>query len=295
VEVAALSGGYSDAKVLRVAVFVGGNQTHLTVGKLTTIKELGEELTRYQIFNRLLPGAAPTIVCQVRTGAGQIGGTFYQLAAGHDRSLFDVLTDAPDIGGKLVAEVRAVVTPWFGHAVERMVTIGELRRSHISDAIFAKVSGALPDQNLARFEEHAVTLKECCRHGDLHGENVLLNAAQKPILIDFGEAGVGSAAIDPVTLELSAIFHPNGMLNKTKWPSAAQAKHWYDTDVYLKECPYPSYVKTCRDWAYEVAPGSRALYAVAYTYLVRQFKYPDTDKEIAKALIEGIVTAYAKT
>lgn len=295
VEAMALSGGLSDAKVLRVAVFAGANQIHLTVGKLTTIRELSEELKRYQHFVRLLPGAAPAIVCQVRTGAGRYGGTFYQLAAGHEKSLFAELTNNPKSGGKLVAEIRKKVGPWLSNAEERKITIAELRRSFVSDDIFKIVSDALPGQNLTQFESHLITLKICCCHGDLHGENVLFDDNQNPILIDFGEAGVGCAAIDPLTLELSAIFHPNGMLKTMKWPSASQAKHWVDVNLYLKDCPYPSYVNACRDWAYEVAHGNRAIYAIAYAYLVKQFKYRDTDKEIAKALIEAVVTAYAKT
>jgi len=295
IEVSALSGGYSSAKVLRAAVFVGVHQTHLTVGKITTLKELSGELRRFQQFSRLRPGAAPGIVCQVRAGAGLLGGTFYQLATGFDRSLFDVLAVNPQDGAKIGQAIRTLVQPWANPSTQRSGPVKELRRAFVSDDTFAEIAESLKQLNLERFEALEVTWMECDSHGDLHGENVLVNDTLTPILIDFGEAGIWPAAADPLALELSALFHRAGPLKKAGWPSADAAQHWFNAHDYLAACPYAPYVRACRDWAYDAAPGNRALYATAYAYLVRQFKYPDTDKDLAKALIGAVISGYSAT
>jgi hypothetical protein len=48
------------------------------------------------------------------------------------------------------------------------------------------------------------------------------------VIIDYGEVGEGTASLDPVTLELSLLFHPKGPLRPSgaafgAWPTEAQA------------------------------------------------------------------------
>jgi len=54
-------------------------------------------------------------------------------------------------------------------------------------------------------------------------------------------------------------------------------------------------VKACRAWAHEVAAGGREVLASAYAYLVRQLKYPDTDKLLAQRLLESVKNAIYAT
>lgn len=295
-EVAPLGGGYSDAKVLRVEVMHGQHRIHLSVAKITAIAALGDELRRYQYLTRLLPGAAPNIVCQVRSGAGAIGGTFYQLAEGHEDSLFDVLGNNAAAAPEIVTRLRERLRPWTAAGSQMLTTVAELRRRWVSDETFARFGAEMEGLNLDWLEGQRVSWIESCCHGDCHGENVLVRRQDlDPILIDFGEVGPAPAAIDPLALELSAIFHGNGLLGRTGWPTAEGAAQWGNLDLYLGDCPYPEYVRACREWAWDVARGDRALYAVAYCVVLRQFKYPDTDRNIAKGLLRGIVQAYRET
>ena len=47
-------------------------------------------------------------------------------------------------------------------------------------------------------------------------------------------------------------------------------------------------MRASREWALKVAAGRREVAACAYTYLLRQLKYPDTDKARILALLEGV-------
>ena len=59
------------------------------------------------------------------------------------------------------------------------------------------------------------------------------------MLIDYGDVRRANAALDPVTLELSAVFHPDiaGVLGD--WPTVDQISNWADIDAYCKNCPTP--------------------------------------------------------
>lgn len=129
-------------------------------------------------------------------------------------------------------------------------------------------------------------------HGDLHGCNILVAATGKTNLVDYGEVGDGPASLDPVTLELSLLFHPNAPGAAGPWPTAEQATAWGDLAAYLHGCPFSQFVRECRAWALRVAAGKREVAASAYSYLVRQLNYRDTNKERALALLDGVRSFY---
>ena len=294
VEVAQISGGLSGAKVFFAAAWSDGKLTHRSVGKLTSINELRDELERRKQFHKLNPGLTPDIVLQIRSGAGNLGGTFYQLAGKHERSLFKVLQSNPKIGAEIASRIKDGLEAWFKAANRRTSKIMDVRRQFADDDAFSAVDLAFPQLQLKALEENDVSWNESFCHGDLHGENILCDDTSQPIIIDFGDVGQSVAARDPVTLELCNLFHPKGGRSADGWPSLEQAKKWHDLNTYLDGCPYPDFVRLCRSWAYEWGCHVPALYACAYSYLVRQFKYRDTDKALVGALIESIVTGFRK-
>ena len=152
----------------------------------------------------------------------------------------------------------------------------------------------------AEFEGRQIQTRWCCIHGDLHGENVLVARDGSAVIIDYGEVGEGTVSLDPVTLELSLLFHPKGPLRPGgagfgAWPTEAQAAIWGDLDCYVAGCPAEAFVRECRAWALHSAAGRREIAATAYSYLVRQLKYDDTNKELALALLSGIRAFYDVT
>lgn len=294
VEVVQLTGGLSGAKVVRATVSRNGNTTHLTVGKLTGLKELQKEHERFQNVLRLYPGVFPNIVLQVRAGAGSQGGIFYRLAEKHEQSFFSLLKEDASAGARVVEIVKGSLATWFSTSERKKSTIGDARRQFADDTVFQLANHALPNLELDRFEALEFSWNACYCHGDLHGENMLCNGANPPMIIDYRDLGISLAARDPITLELSPIFHPSGVKLLKDWPTTEQAKSWTDLSKYLKDCPYPDFVRACRNWAYDWGPGNPALFATAYSCLVRQFKYDDTNKNLAAAMIESIVIAYRK-
>ena len=142
------------------------------------------------------------------------------------------------------------------------------------------------------FENREVQTHWGCIHGDLHGCNVLVSSAGATVLIDYGDVGEGPASLDPVTLELSLLFHPDIVDAAGAWPSNEQAKSWGNLDAYLVDCPFPEFIRQCREWTIRIAAGNRDVAASAYSYLVRQLQYDDTDKARAIALLEGVKSFY---
>ena len=143
------------------------------------------------------------------------------------------------------------------------------------------------------FERREVQAKWACIHGDMHGANVLVSNACEVQLIDYGDISDGPVCLDPVTLELSFLFHPD--VNCGAWPTIEQAKQFLDLDDYLQGCPFPESIRGSREWAIESRASVREYCAVLYAYLVRNLQYDDTDKDLILAILEAVVTAYDAT
>lgn len=289
-KVAQLGGGLSDSRVVKVRIEGGQGELVATlVAKLGSIDAIDDERSRFQqhVAGSLQLGVCPGLVGVVRAGAGALGGLFYELAGEFPESLFDVLGRDADEASAVVHRLADVVAPWREGASAGEVTVADVRQAFV-DLEQAKLE--LEQRGLALdagVENLVVQSRTCLLHGDLHGLNVLVGADGVPLLIDFGEVRHGPAATDPVTMELSALFHPNAPDVLGGWPTADQAKRWFDLDSYTDGCPITAFVRACRQWASAqgVAAGDREIAAVVYSFAMRQLKYEETNKDLALALI----------
>jgi hypothetical protein len=295
IEISVLTGGLSEAKVLRAFVYRGTQRITSAVVKLSVLHQVEEERRKQIHVNNLPPGATTVLLSQVTAGAGNTAATFYRLADEYDHSIFHLLSTNPEYTENVVKKLQSLTSTWANGGRLIPKTIRDLRREYVSDSIFDLVNQSSPELKLAEFEETSVLIQICVQHGDLHGDNVLLNAQDQPILIDYGDVGDHHAAIDPITLELSFIFHPNSHFQQLKWPTCEQVSHWCDLTSYLPDSPISRFISTCRNWAYDVAPGNRSFYAMAYCHLIRQFKYNNTDKAIARTMLAALISAYSQT
>jgi hypothetical protein len=109
------------------------------------------------------------------------------------------------------------------------------------------------------------------------------------MLIDFGDAGSTVAATDPVTLELSTIFHLQRSTLPAGWPTEARMTHWVAVDQYVEGCAFAPFIRACRAWANAEAGSPDEVVAVAYAYALRQLKYDDTDTTLARTLIRACI------
>jgi CheY-like chemotaxis protein len=283
-----LAGGRSGARVLKLQTnSTNGSLTSRVVAKLNTVPEVEDELKRYEQHVLVLgAGAYTNHVGTLRAGAQQRAALFYALAQTYDDSLFGLLRANVLGATKTVEELRENLRPWHEHPTPVTRTIADIRRLFVSEARL----GALPpgiNWRDAALEGASVNINEAPAHGDLHGGNVLVNPDGRPILIDFGRVDSATNAVDPVTLELSAVLHPDASIELRNWPTTAQAEHWDDLEAYLDGCPIREYVCECRKWATDASRGDREIDAVVFAYALRQLLYPGRHHELAAAYSRG--------
>jgi CheY-like chemotaxis protein len=290
-DVSLLSGGLSGARVLRVKVFdATGAIRILAVAKVGTHTEIRDEVLRYdKEISRLNPNATPRRLEIAEFGGKDVAAAFYGLAGGYEKSLFQAAADNPQPSAQIVTQIEGLTHPWRDGVPERQMTIAEVRRRLLRDEELSLIVGKYGLNWIRDFESRAVQVRWCTVHGDLHGGNVLVNDAGIPILIDYGDVGLGAASLDPVTIELSMFFHPDGPLRTATWPNSDQASSWGDPDKYLSsDCPIHDLVRACRHWAGSVCAGQREIAASAYGYLVRQLKYSDVNVGRVLDLLNGV-------
>lgn len=302
VVVSLLGGGLSGAKVLRLRITdPQGATIYDAVAKLGSLAAVADEGARFDnLVARLEAKATPRKLVTLEAGAGALAGVFYSLAAGFDETAFQAAGGESGHAIAAVSSVEVGTKQWSDGINESRRTIREVRLRLLSDAALGRI---LPQFDLAwtaEFEGRLIQTRWCCIHGDLHGENVLVARDGSAVIIDYGEVGEGTVSLDPVTLELSLLFHPKGPLRSGgagfgAWPTEAQAAVWGDLDRYVAGCPAEAFVRECRAWALRSAAGRRELAATAYSYLVRQLKYDDTNKDLALALLSGIRAFYDAT
>ena len=289
IRVASLGGGLSGARTCRVEI----EDTHrvtkcYAVVKLGPVREIEREHKGFQKYVSpvLKIAGFAHVICFLNAGAANIGALFYGLAKEHDASLLDLLKTDAASATAIVDRLRKLEEVWQNNAPAKQRLISELRRPMISDDDFLALAGGLPF-DWAKLEQTSVNATECTQHCDLHGLNVLLKSRAEPLMIDFGAVGSAPACLDPLILELSLLFHPACRAVCGTWPTEAQAKQWDNLTIYTKDCPFADYVRICRKWAMEVEAGDRAVYATAYCYAVRQFKFKDGNHPIATAVAEA--------
>jgi len=292
-----LGGGYSGALVLRIRVTdAGGARVHDAVAKLGSPSDVADECDRFdRLVSRLDAHATPRKLATLEHGARAKAAIFYGLADGFEQTAFESATGAAVHVNTVILSIEAATARWLEDVAESRRTILEIRRRLLSDDDQAKVVQEFSLDWANGFEAHQIQTKWSCVHGDMHGSNILVAVDGRVVLIDYGDVGEGPASLDPVTLELSLLFHPQRSQEQFGWPSADQAGHWGNLDMYLEGCPFGSFIRECRQWALRVAAGEREVAASAYSYLLRQLKYKDTNKNLVLALLGGVKSYYDAT
>lgn len=292
-----LGGGLSGAKVLRLRVTnAHGAPVHDAVAKIGSMDAVVDEGSRFdRHVARLEARATPRKLITLEAGAKTSAGVFYGLAAGFDETAFQAAIAAPEHAAAAVRSVEAGTRQWSEGVNQSRRTVQEVRRRLLKDEHVVAVLGQHDLGWVTEFEKAPVQTRWCCSHGDMHGENVLVSPDGSAVIIDYGDVDEGTASLDPVTLELSLLFHPKGPLRGGAWPSHAQAASWGNLDQYVQGCPAEAFVRECRSWAGRVAAGNREVAVTAFAYLMRQLKYDDTDKALALALLTGVKALYDAT
>lgn len=294
--VAPIGEGKSGAKPLRLQLFDGnGTPIRQAFAKLGPVAKIKDEAARHDAHVVLLDGAAtPRKLSMLEFGASKTAGIFYQLADGYTESMFDVLGVDPARAAAVLVAVSQCIAQWTQGAAETRHQIAEIRGGWVTDQKAAELHAEYGLDWTAEFEAREVQARWRCVHGDLHGGNILISANDGSVLIDYGDVQHNAVSYDPVSLELSVVLQDNPTLSDA-WPSEATCRNWHDIDRYAAGSPVESFIRSCRHWAESTAAGKREVAATAYAYLLRQLKYPDTNKPRILALMEGVRAYLAAT
>lgn len=282
--------GLSGARTLRVSVKDDrGREIASYFAKIDLWTDLEKERKSYNrhVSPLLKLGHFPALGRDIRAGIGKREALFYQLAGGYKESLFDVLKVSDSDATTVVGVLREIFAPWLALSEKKLLSVRDLRTGRIDDSALKPYSEVLG--SIGSFEEVEQEMTISCQHGDLHGLNILCDASRSAVVIDFGNVGPAPTCIDPIVLELSVLFHRDSPFRNGLWPTNRQAEAWFDLEEYLRGCPFPEFIKKCREWACDTG-GSTDLPPVVYAEAVRQLKYKDTDHEralgIARAALQ---------
>jgi CheY-like chemotaxis protein len=270
-----LSGGLSGAKTVRIEV----RAPDLTlcaraVAKIDDLRSIREEVKRVKehASSLLAAGTFPAVADTVETGAGAMGAIVLAAADPSVTSLFNFLSAHPGDGGQLLTAVRTALEPWRQQRTGGQMTVREVRSMVATDEDVARAQEGL-DFDLGRTEGLTIQVAKCRDHGDLHGGNILVAESGQLLIIDYARSTMGTASLDPVSLELSFVFHPDAQAYRDGWPTQDQAAEWGDLDVYTAGCAFPDFIRACRKWAHEESGGDREVIANAYALAIRQLRY----------------------
>lgn len=271
-------GGLSGSRVFRMSVLDGqGHERLRAIAKLSNGPAVREEIRRSQELHRLKQGDFAPFIDSVEGGSKDVAATFYRLADGYNRNLFDVISQSADEGALLVPRVRATMEPWFAAAQVRRVTVGDVRRQYLDDNRAQAFWAEFGWGDMEVLERRSLYVRRSCTHGDLHGANILVGAEGRPTLIDFGDVGDACSVTDPLTLEWCLFSHPAASACLHGWKPDFSTP-WEQTAAFAATSPVGEFITATRQWAHAVAFGDHDVNANAYGYCLRQLKYPDVDR-----------------
>lgn len=274
-------GGLSGAKTFAVrALDQEGARRALAFGKVSTRPAVEDEERRFQQFVsvHLDPSCLPVLAGHVLGGAGRRAAIFYSFGERYDRCLFDVLGEDPSASADVLATLRTALEPWHNTGMQGTLDLGAMRQGGISDDALREWLPSLGQLDIESIEAWNTPCAIGPQHGDLHAGNVLVDSDGRVLVIDFGDVDRRCLGFDPVTLELSLLFHPDRPNEQPVTPEACA--HWARIDEYADATPFPHFVRACRAWSIDAA-GEIALMGIAYAHALRQLKYADTPKDIA--------------
>lgn len=297
IDIAALSGGLSSARTLRADIKNTQGDVQLSaVSKLGhhnavagETQSYGREIIRLPAgtYAPLIPAELPRVLDRA--------AVFYRLLDGYDRSLFAVLKESDTDAAACVKAIRDSQAPWAQSASVRRMRIGELVKLVVREDRAPAVHALLAGIDYRTYEDREISIKMCTRHGDLHGENVLVDSANRAMLIDYGSVKQLPSAFDAVTLELSPFFHPDGVRDALCWGPGTGNIDWFDREAFCALSTVPAYIRATREWAHGDGFGDREALASAYMYVLWQLQFPGVYRELAIALLTGIVARATKT
>lgn len=119
-----------------------------------------------------------------------------------------------------------------------------------------------------------ISVKMGMRHGDLHPSNVMVNN-DAAVLIDFDNSCFGAGLLDPVTLLISTLVHPDSPIRGSAWPTAEEISRTFGTEEFGSGNKSAEWFQTVWQWTQSRQTSAREFWGVTLGYATRQLKYQD--------------------
>ncbi|WP_151742576.1 response regulator [Acinetobacter seifertii] len=279
-----VGGGLSEAEVYKMAVYNSqGNIIFNVICKIANSKIIAQETNNYNNFICRLPNnASARLIDTIKVGAKNKVGVFYSLAQGFNDHFFSdrVLSDSANVFNAL----KGFYEGW--EVSEKRIQIGDIRKLVLSDKNLEIIIQKYNLDWVSNFEEINVQVNWGCCHGDLHGLNILVKD-ETAILIDYGDVKEAPSCLDPITLELSLLFHPKGPLLVSNKISDVMIESFFSENLKIEDSYCHDYINECRKWISDKSIGKKEVLSVRYAYLIRQLKY-DTNPTVALKLLQNV-------
>lgn len=277
ISVAALGGGLTGASVWRC-------ELHRKEGRIATVvaKRVKSPGSRGGLAE-LLPRANATAM--IGTLSGLMAGSYLnvlQIAGESPCALMDFIAEQP---ARAVELAKPVWNALHGVVAQpRMLSAAELCRPLISwellSDLLAPYGVRVPLGSLT------VTTQIGPRHGDLHPGNVLIDNEQ-PVLIDFDSEAFASGALDPITMLISTLVHPDSPIRGALWPAPSVIMSSFATLEFGKGHACELWFRGVQEWIEECRSSEREFWALVLAYAGRQLRYQDVlaDPEIVTRVV----------
>ncbi|ASN18176.1 hypothetical protein B7764_23850 (plasmid) [Pantoea ananatis] len=298
VEITPVSPGYSGAKIHLLDVKDENNNTFSKIivksGSFDKIQEESKNYDDY-VLTRLDHSKFPPKVDMTRFGAKDITSIYYKfLDNSTHMSLFNYMSSTFFDVDKIKLCFN-LTKEWRDTSKTELKTIGEIRRSFLSDENLDKLRAKFNLSWVTAFEQRRVNFKLCYNHCDFHGGNVFINPNSSVFhVIDYGDIKMSPIAIDAICLELGFFYNKDSTISN--WFVNAPTGSWADDDAFFAGSDIAK-LKVIRDWAKENASLKEFL-AAAYCYTIRQLKFPDVQQNKLKetlAILDSINIEFSKS
>lgn len=225
----------------------------------------------------------------IATLGGPIAGRYInvlQIAGENPYSLMSLLSRDP-------AQAVALARPLWDalHAVDyqqRARPVAEICSSLID---WEEISERLSDFEIT-VPAGSITASTAIglRHGDLHPGNILIDGTDA-VLIDFDSNTFGSGLLDPVTILLSTLVHPESPIAGARWPSPVDITESLGTSDFGRGHACEAWFRAVQEWISECRASDREFWSLVLAFAARQLRYADV---LADAETLGRVVAIAK-
>ena len=284
-----LKGGLSGVRVLSVEVLnLQDSSLFKAVARIGRRAKIALESKNFDLMVPALNiGTFPSKLLFQEYGAKSSAAIYYRLASDHTSNLSELLLINPELSLTTYNKLKEIFSVWGEGCLRTRKTIEELRRCLVSDAKLENLKKEYDLSWLQGIEELTVSVKWGRTHGDMHGGNVLIANDYAPLIIDFGDLAERATSLDPCAILLSPFFH----LDTADRALEILPKEDLIRSIERLNCeadsPFALFFNQISGWiAEECSHSNRSIYASLLVFVIKQLNYPDTNKDLARSIID---------